>query len=103
MSNVLFYTLPNSFNLTNFTVNIFRYALDPYLSLFGNITWGFIFGFIGAGIYVNSRSIPTLFGYLLVVGLIFSVILPSAVYAIFALLTTLSGTAILYKVLVERR
>ena len=102
MSNVLFYSISNTFNLTNFTANIFRYAFDPYLSLLGNITWGFIFGFVGAAIYVNNKSLPTIFGYLLVIGIIFSVILPAAVYSIFALVTTAVGASILYRVLVER-
>lgn len=103
MNNILFYTISDTFNITNFTANIFRYALDPYLSLFGNITWGFIFGFVGAAIYVNNKSLPTIFGYLIIVGVIFSVILPSAIYSIFALITALIGTIILYRVLVERR
>ncbi|RLF62131.1 MAG: hypothetical protein DRN16_02395 [Thermoplasmata archaeon] len=103
MNNILLYTISDTFNITNFTANIFRYALDPYLSLFGNITWGFIFGFVGAAIYVNNKSLPTIFGYLIIVGVIFSVILPAAIYSIFALITAIIGTTILYEVLVEKR
>ena len=70
-------------NVTNFTSNFLRYAFDPYTSLFGNFTWGIIFGFIGAGILVGSRSMVATFTYLVIVGLVFSAILPVALIAIF--------------------
>jgi len=91
------------FNLTNFTQNWLVYAFDPYMNIFGNVTWGLIFGFVGAGVYVGSRSGPTAFTYLVIVGLIFSAILPEPLIAVFVLILTFLGTGALYIVYVTRK
>ena len=91
------------FNVTDFINNWARYAFNPYTSLFGNITWAIIFGFFGAGIYVGSKSTITIFTYLTVVGLIFALILPAALTAIFVLILTFIGTIALYIVYVTRK
>lgn len=90
-------------NITNFTENIFRYAFDPYISIFGNFTWGIIFGFIGAGIFVASRSAVTTFGYLIIVGLVFGLILPTAFIGILGLIVVFIGTVAFYFLLVESK
>jgi len=98
---VLFVTF--ELNFTNFTQNWLIYAFDPYTSLFANMTWGILFGFIGAGIYVGSRSVQAVFTYLVVVGLIFGIILPSALAAIFVFILTFMGASALYIVFVSSR
>jgi len=105
MSSILAWIVMVSFdfNISNFTQNIFVWAFDPYTSLFGNITWGIIFGFLGTGMYVGSRSAPTAFTFLAIVGLIFAAILPDALVAIFVLLMTFIGTGALYIVYVTRK
>ena len=91
------------FNVSDFVENWTRYAFNPYTSLFGNVTWAIIFGFFGAGIYVGSKSTITIFTYLTVVGLIFALILPAALTAIFVLILTFIGTIALYIVYVTRK
>ena len=81
---------------------IFVYAFNPYISIFGNLTWGIIFGFIGVAIYAQSeRQMLTTFGYLVIVGIIFSVILPIGLIAIFGLLSAFIVGSILYHTIVE--
>ena len=104
MSSLLFLVFTAfDFNITNFTQNWLIYAFNPYMNIFGNITWGIIFGFVGAGVYAGSRSAPTAFTYLVIVGLIFSALLPEALVAIFVLLLTFIGTGALYIVYVTRK
>lgn len=91
------------FNVSDFINNWLRYAFDPYTSLFGNITWGILFGFIGGGLYVGSKSTVTVFTYLTVVGLIFAAVLPLALSAIFVMILTFIGTIALYIVYVTRK
>jgi hypothetical protein len=91
------------FNISNFTQNWLVYAFDPYMHIFGNITWGLIFGFVGAGVYAGSRSATASFTYLVIVGLIFSSLLPEPLIAIFVLLLTFIGTGALYIVYVTRK
>ena len=92
-----------NFNITNFTQEIFVYAFSPYVSIFGNLTWGIIFGFVGAGVYVGSNSIPTTFGYLCIIGLIFGAILPQALIAIFGLIAAFIGASVLYNAFISSR
>ena len=104
LSNILAYIIlvTLDINLSNFTQNFLRIAFDPYTSLFGNMTWGIIFGFIGAGIFVGSKSIVATFTYLVIVGLVFAAILPSAIIGIFGLiLAFIAGTAF-YVILIEK-
>jgi len=87
-------------NVSNFVENFIRYAFDPYTSLFANFAWGIIFGFVGAGIFVGSRSIITVFTYLVIVGVVFAIILPIAIIAIFGLILVFIGTTAFYVILV---
>lgn len=93
----------------NFTFeNIFeegfiRVAFDPYLSIFGNFTWGLIFGFIGAGLYVNERSIAIALTYLVLVGIFFSIVFPAILIYLFGLVLAFVLASTLYTGLVERR
>jgi len=90
-------------NVTEFLKQPFKYAFDPYVSLFGNLTWGILFGFMGAGIYVGSHSQTTTFAYLVIVGIVFSIILPSAIIAIFGIIMAFIGAVALYTLYVQKR
>jgi len=90
-------------NVSDFITNWSQYAFNPYTSLFGNLTWGFIFGFIGAGLYVGSKSQATAFTYLVIVGVIFAVILPEALIGIFGIIVAFIGTVALYVAFVTTR
>ena len=92
-----------TFNLTDFMENWMVHSLGVYTNLLGNFAWGIMFGFIGAGIYVGSRSIPTTFAYLCIIGLVFSIILPGAIIGLFALVAAFIGTSILYNTFVSSR
>ena len=89
--------------MTEFLQSVFVYAFNPYISMFGNLTWGFIFGFIGAAVYVSSeKQYLTTLGYLVLVGLILvAADLPYAAVAIFGLITAFLVTSIIYKTFVE--
>ena len=92
------------FNVTNFMQRIFVYAFNPYISLFGNLTWGIIFGFIGAAIYAGSEeNYLIVAGYLIMMGTIFALILPYHFVAVFGLLLAFIATSIVYKAFVESR
>jgi len=94
--------ITNPFNMSNFTTHFLQYAFNPYLSLLGNFTWGAIFGFIGAAIYVSSEyQLATILGYLAVVGLIFSIILPFGLLAVLGMLFMFMAASIIYKTLVR--
>ena len=91
-------------SLENFTnAGIIRVAFDPYLSIFGNFTWGIIFGFIGAGLYANERSVATISIYLILVGIFFSIIFPLWVVYIFGLLLAFLLTTVFYITFVKTR
>lgn len=91
-------------NFSNFNdTGILRIAFDPYISIFGNMAWGLIFGFIGTGIYANERSIGQITAYLIVVGAIMGIIMPNQVGAIFGLILGFALTAIFYTTFVKRR
>jgi len=103
MNNFIFFlAVTLDINLTNFTEQVFVYAFDPYVSLFGNLTWGLIFGFMGAGLYVGSNSTKTAFTYLVVMGLIFGIILPEVLIAIAGLIAAFIATAYLFKTYVYK-
>jgi len=99
MSFILMVTI--DINISDFVQNFLKYAFDPYTSIFANLAWGIIFGFIGAGLYVGSRSIVTMFTYLALVGITFAIILPFALVAIFGLILVFIGTTAFYVILVE--
>jgi len=92
------------FNITNFTSDgILRVAFDPYLSIFGNITWGLIFGFIGAAVYANERSLGTTAVYLIIVGMFMAIIFPNGLATIFGLLLAFIMATILYIAFVQQK
>ena len=90
-------------NLSDFVNNWMIYAFSPYTTLFGDLTFGIIFGFIGAGIYVGAGSKVTIFGFMILTGIVFSVVFPSTVIIMFAVLVTLIGTAALYAVYTQKQ
>jgi len=91
-------------NFTNFTVDgILRAAFDPYTSILGNFFWGIFFGFIGAGLYANERSITTIATYLILIGIFFSIIFPIPLMYLFGLILGFIITVILYVAFVESR
>jgi len=89
-------------NVTNFTQNFLIFAFNPYTSIFANFTWGIIFGFVGAGLYVGSKSVITIFAYLVMVGIVFAAILPIAIIGIFGLILVFIGTTAFYVILIEK-
>jgi len=93
-------------NLTfqNFTDGgLFRMAFNPYVHIFGEFTWGIIFGFIGAAIYVNERSISIIATYLILVGAFVSIIFPSHIVAVFGLILAFIVTVIFYQAFFTNR
>lgn len=92
------------FNLTNFTRDgIIRVAFDPYYAIFGNFTWGVIFGFIGVALYANERSIGTITTYLIIVGIFMSIIFPSILMGLFGLILTFTIATIFYRTFIESK
>lgn len=92
------------YNFTNFTSDgIIRIAFDPYLSVFGNLTWGIIFGFIGAGLYANERSMVTIMVYLILVGIFMSIILPEEFAAVLGLILAFIIGTVLYLAFVKEK
>ena len=93
-----------NFNFTNLTSEgLIRVAFNPYLAIFGNLFWGIVFGFVGASIFVNERSLGSISAYLIVVGVFFAVAFPTSIIMVFGLLLSFSIAVILYKALIERR
>ena len=89
-------------NLTNMTRDgIIRVAFNPYTAIFGSFTFGIIFGFIGAAVYANERSIGTIITYLVLVGIFFAVVLPIPIVAIFGLILVFALATVFYKTFVE--
>jgi len=92
------------FNLTNITDGgLARAMFDCYRVIFGNFFWAIVFGFIGAGIYVNERSIGTIVTYLILVGIFMSIIFSTSVVAIFGVFLAFLLTVIFFKAFVDRR
>ena len=92
------------FSLTNLTTEgILRVAFDPYYNVFGNFTWGIIFGFIGAGLYANERSIGTITTYLILVGIFGSILFPAQLIMLFGLLLAFVLSVIFYISFIESR
>ena len=105
MNSLLFtFMITLEYNFSNFTSDgILRIAFDPYLSIFGNYTWGIIFGFIGAGLYANERSLGTITIYLILVGVFMSIILPVAFAAILGLILAFIVGTIFYVSFVKEK
>ncbi len=89
------------FNLTNFSVNMFRLSFGPYIDIFGSLFFSIFFGFIGAGLYANERSIGTITTYLILMGAFMGFVMPYHVTAIFGLLLSFAVAVIFYKTFVE--
>lgn len=82
---------------------IFRVAFAPYVAILGNFTWGVIFGFIGAGLYANERSISVISAYLILVGTFFSIILPYSVVYLFGLILAFVLTVIFFIAFIRKK
>jgi len=94
--------LSDMYNFSNFTNNgIFRAAFTPYLTLLGNYFWGILFGFIGAAIYANERSIGTTTIYLILVGVFMSIVFPLPLAGIFGLILAFVLAIIFYKAFIQ--
>lgn len=92
------------FNLSNFTRDgIIRVAFDPYYAIFGNFTWGVIFGFIGVALYANERSIGTIATYLIIVGIFMSIIFPSILMGLFGMILAFTIAVIFYRTFIESK
>ena len=92
------------YNFSNFASDGFlRVAFDPYLSIFGNFTWGIIFGFIGAGLYASNRSMGLAITYLVIVGIFMSIIFPAEVVAIFGLILAFLLATVFYIAFVQKQ
>ena len=92
------------FNLTNFTdEGIMRVAFDCYRDIFGNFFWAIVFGFIGAGVYANERSIGSIVTYLILVGIFMSVAFSESVIAIFGVFLAFLLGVIFFKAFVDKK
>jgi hypothetical protein len=91
------------FNLTNLTdYGIARAMFWCYRSIFGNYFFAIMFGFIGAGIYVNERSIGSIVTYLILVGIFMSIVLTTEVVAIFGVFLAFLLGVIFFKAFIDR-
>jgi len=92
-------------NLTNMSAaGIVGIGFAPYINLLGSAFWGMLFGFPAAAIYVNAeRKYMGVFGYLTIIGLFFTVILPIPIAAFFGMILTMIVATLLYKVFVENK
>jgi len=82
---------------------IFKISFSPYVAILGNFTWGIIFGFIGAGLYANERSIAVISAYLILVGTFFSIILPYSVVYLFGLVLAFVLTIIFFVAFIRKK
>lgn len=90
------------FNLTNMTRDgIFYVAFNPYTHVLGNLTWGVIMGFIGAGLYANERSIGTITTYMIVMGVFGSIVFPDQLVFLFGIIVAFLLSVIFYKTFIE--
>jgi len=105
MSIIAWMVLTIDINLTNMTgTGMLSLGFQPYIDLLGSAFWGILFGFPAAAIYVNSeRKYMGVFGYLTLIGLFFTIILPVPIAAFFGMILTLIVATLLYKVFVETR
>jgi len=92
-----------SINMTNITQDWVVTGFSPYVVMFGNFFWGMFFGFIGAGIYVNSPNTMHSLIYLAMVGFVFAIILPYGLVAILGLLLCFFGTVVVYRTYISHR
>jgi len=104
MNNFLLLVLVSiDINLSDFVHNWSQYAFSPYTTIFGDLTFGILFGFIGAGIYVGAGSKVSVFGFMILAGIIFAVVFPAIMILMFAVLVTFIGTGVLYSVYTRTR
>jgi len=91
------------YNFSNFSRDGFlRVAFDPYLSIFGNFTWGAIFGFMGAGLFASNRSIGLAITYLVLVGIFVAIIFPEQLIALFGILLAFLVATVLYRTFIKK-
>jgi len=91
-------------NFTNFTTDgIFRITFAVYLAIFGDLFWGMLFGVIGGAIFISNRSIGLITTYLILVGAILGILLPTHIVPIFGIMLGFAITVILYKTFVEKQ
>lgn len=91
-------------NFTNFTTDgIFHITFNVYLTIFGDLFWGMLFGIIGAALYASNRSIGVITTYLILVGAILGILLPTHIVPIFGIILGFALTVIFYRTFVEKR
>ena len=97
----------DNFNASNFTQNVVQNSLNPYLVLLGDLFWGIFFGFMIAAIYVSGDGDPkiylSLMAFLVIIAIIFVVLLPFYLIAIFGMLLSFIVSGVLFKTFVEAR
>lgn len=104
VSKILVIAAAVNFNFTSFTAEgILRVAFDPYYNIFGNLTWGIILGFIGAGLYANERSIGTIATYLILVGIFAAILFPNQLVFLFGMILAFVISVIFYITFIESR
>lgn len=92
------------FNLTNLTdQGLARAMFDCYRTIFGNFFWSLVFGFIGAGVFANERSIGSIVTYLILVGIFMSIAFTGEVIAIFGLFLAFLLGVIFFKAFVDNK
>ena len=91
------------FNLTNMTLKgIMRASFEPFTNIFGSYFIGMILGVIGVAVYVEERSLGHMIGYLIIVGVFFSIIIPVEISALVGLIAGIVLTRILYKAFAKK-
>jgi hypothetical protein len=91
-------------NFTNFTSDgIFSISFAVYLSIFGDLFWGMLFGIIGGALYASNRSIGVVTTYLIIVGSVLGILLPIFIIPIFGIILGFALTIIFYKTFVEKK
>lgn len=92
------------FNLTNLTdTGLARAMVDCYRTIFGDFFWSIFFGFIGAGVYVNERSLGAIVTYLTLIGIFMSIVFTLEVVAIFGVFLAFLLGVIFFRAFVDRR
>lgn len=82
--------------IENLTSNPFQMAFVPYTSMIGNWFYATFFGFIGGAIHLGSKNIGATLTYFILVGIFFTMIVPSLILTIFGLISGIIIAVILY-------
>lgn len=94
MSNITFDQVKNQ--------GLLSIGFNPYVVIFGSWLWGLTFGLIAVGIYSWKGIYPTI-GFLAVILLITSAIIPIALGNMFAVFLGFLIASIFYEVLVVKK